>query len=91
MRWRASSANARQQVQLIDDLLDLSRIIAGKLRLDLRVVDLGPVLTAAIETARPELKVKEIQIASYLETGMGIVMGYWGRLQQVFWHLCRTR
>ena len=79
--------NARQQVQLIDDLLDLSRIIAGKLRLDLRVVDLGPVLTAAIETARPAAQAKEIQIASYLETGTGIVMGDPGRLQQVFWNL----
>ena len=79
--------NARQQVQLIDDLLDLSRIIAGKLRLDLRVVDLGPVLSAAIETARPAAQAKEIAITSYLETGTGIIMGDSGRLQQVFWNL----
>ena len=79
--------NARQQVQLIDDLLDLSRIIAGKLRLDMRVVDLGPVLTAAIETARPAAQAKEVEITSYLETGTGIVMGDSGRLQQVFWNL----
>ena len=51
------------------------------------VVDLGPVLTAAIETARPAAQAKEIQIASYLETGTGIVMGDPGRLQQVFWNL----
>jgi PAS domain S-box-containing protein len=79
--------NARQQVQLIDDLLDLSRIIAGKLRLDLRVMDLGPVLTAAIDTAGPAAQAKEIEIASHLETGSGIVMGDPGRLQQVFWNL----
>jgi PAS domain S-box-containing protein len=79
--------NARQQVQLIDDLLDLSRIIAGKLRLDLRVVDLGPVVSAAIETARPAAQAKEIEISSYLETGTGIVMGDSGRMQQVFWNL----
>ena len=79
--------NARQQVQLIDDLLDLSRIIAGKLRLDLRVVDLGPVLLSAIETARPAAQAKDIRIASSLDTGTGIVMGDSGRLQQVFWNL----
>jgi PAS domain S-box-containing protein len=79
--------NARQQVQLIDDLLDLSRIIAGKLRLDLRVVDLGPVVSAAIETARPAAQAKEIEISSYIETGTGIVMGDSGRMQQVFWNL----
>jgi PAS domain S-box-containing protein len=79
--------NARQQVQLIDDLLDLSRIIAGKLRLDLRVVDLGPALSAAIETARPAAQAKGIDIVSSLETGTGIVMGDSGRLQQVFWNL----
>ena len=83
--------NARQQVQLIDDLLDLSRIIAGKLRLDLRVVDLGPVLTAAIETARPAAQAKEIQIASYLETGTGIVMGDPGASSRCSGTSCRTR
>jgi PAS domain S-box-containing protein len=79
--------NARQQVQLIDDLLDLSRIIAGKVRLDLRVVDLGPVLLSAIETARPAAQAKDIHIASSLDSGTGIVMGDSGRLQQVFWNL----
>ena len=79
--------NARQQVQLIDDLLDLSRIIAGKLRLDMRVVDLGPVVLAALDTARPAAQAKEIQIASYLEAGTDVVMGDPDRLQQVFWNL----
>ena len=79
--------NARQQVQLIDDLLDLSRIIAGKLRLDVRVVDLGPVLLAALETVRPAAQAKEIQITSHLESGTSVVMGDPDRLQQILWNL----
>jgi PAS domain S-box-containing protein len=79
--------NARQQVQLIDDLLDLSRIIAGKLRLDLQAVDLCPVLLAAVETARPAAAAKKIEITSHLEPGSCIVLGDPARLQQVFWNL----
>ena len=79
--------NARQQVQLIDDLLDLSRIVAGKLRLDTRVVDLGPVLLAALETVRPAAQAKEIQITSHLESGTCVVMGDPDRLQQILWNL----
>jgi PAS domain S-box-containing protein len=79
--------NARQQVQLIDDLLDLSRIIAGKLRLDLQVVDLSPVILTAVETARPAAEAKGIQLVSALESGTCVVKGDPDRLQQVFWNL----
>ena len=79
--------NARQQVQLIDDLLDLSRIIAGKLRLDLQVVDLSPVILTAVETARPAAEAKGIRLASALESGTCVVKGDPDRLQQVFWNL----
>jgi signal transduction histidine kinase len=79
--------NSRQQVQLIDDLLDLSRIVAGKLRLDLRVVDLGPVLQAALDTVQPAAQAKEIQITSHLDPGASVVMGDPDRLQQIFWNL----
>jgi PAS domain S-box-containing protein len=79
--------NARQQLQLIDDLLDMSRVIAGKLRLDLRVVDLDSVVLAALETVRPAAQAKEIQMTSNLEPGTNAVMGDPDRLQQIFWNL----
>jgi PAS domain S-box-containing protein len=79
--------NARQQVQLIDDLLDLSRIIAGKLRLEVRPVDLVPAVLAAVETTRPAAQAKEIQITSQLDPGTCAVMGDPDRLQQIFWNL----
>ena len=79
--------NARQQVQLIDDMLDLSRIVAGKLRLDMRAVDLRPIVLAALETVRPAAQAKEIEIVSQLESEPSFVMGDPDRLQQVFWNL----
>jgi PAS domain S-box-containing protein len=79
--------NARQQVQLIDDLLDLSRIIAGKLRLDVRAIDLVPVVQAAIDTARPAAQAKSLQVTSRLVPGPCPVMGDPVRLQQVLWNL----
>jgi signal transduction histidine kinase/ActR/RegA family two-component response regulator len=79
--------NARRQAQLIDDLLDLSRIAAGKLRLELIPVDLTAVIAAAVETVRPAADVKTIGIGLNLEAGPGAVMGDSDRLQQVFTNL----
>ncbi len=79
--------NARSQSQLIDDLLDVSRIITGKLQIEPSTVDLCSVVSAAVEAVRPSFEAKEIE----LETGMAqeacVVAGDANRLQQIFWNL----
>ena len=79
--------NARAQVQLIDDLLDLSRIMTGKLRLDLRQVAIIDIVQAAIDSAAPSAATKEIRLISLLDPGRAVVNGDAGRLQQVVWNL----
>jgi PAS domain S-box-containing protein len=79
--------NARAQVQLIDDLLDLSRILAGKLRLELRQLAIIDVARAAIDSAAPAAEAKEIRLISLLDPGRAIVNGDASRLQQVVWNL----
>jgi PAS domain S-box-containing protein len=84
---RAIERNARTQKQLIDDLLDMSRIISGKLRLDLQQVEPMSFIDAAIETIRPSASVKEIRIERLIDPLAGPVSGDPGRLQQVMWNL----
>ena len=79
--------NARAQVQLIDDLLDLSRVLAGQLRLDVQRVALVDVIRAAIESAQPAADAKGVRVESILDARRGIVSGDAGRLQQVVWNL----
>jgi PAS domain S-box-containing protein len=79
--------NARYQVQLIEDLLDLSRITAGKLRLEIQSVDLAPVIVAALETVRPAAAAKGIRLGSHIQPGVAMVMGDPVRLQQICWNL----
>jgi PAS domain S-box-containing protein len=79
--------NAQLQVQLIDDLLDISRILRGKLSLTVTPVDLSAVITAALETVRLAADVKAIHIQTTALPGVGIVLGDAGRLQQVVWNL----
>lgn len=79
--------HAKQQAQLVDDLLDLSRIVQGKLLLDLSAVNLAEPIAAALETVRLAAEAKEIQIETQLDPQVGQVMGDAGRLQQVFWNL----
>src|SRR2546430_17513925 len=79
--------NSRAQAQLIEDLLDMSRIIPGKIRLDVQRVDLCPVIDAAIDSVRPAAAAKEIQLDSALDPTAGIVSGDPGRLQQIVWNL----
>jgi signal transduction histidine kinase len=79
--------NARTQVQLISDLLDMSRITAGKLRLDVQPVDLPQVVDAALETVRPSADARGIRIRCILEPLEEPVLGDPGRLQQVVWNL----
>jgi PAS domain S-box-containing protein len=79
--------NARAQAQLIDDILDVSRITAGKLRLDVRPVDLGAVITAALDTVRPAVEARQIRLQTTLDPRAGPVVGDPDRLQQVVWNL----
>jgi len=79
--------NARAQVKLIDDLLDLSRIMTGKLRLDLRQISFASVIEAAVESAMPSAEAKGIRMKSILGASQDIVSGDSARLQQVVWNL----
>ncbi|HEX8144702.1 MAG TPA: PAS domain S-box protein [Pyrinomonadaceae bacterium] len=79
--------NARAQSQLIDDLLDVSRIITGKLRLDIRVVDPNSFIEAAIEAVKPAAEAKGIRVQKIMDTGVVSVSGDPVRLQQVVWNL----
>ena len=79
--------NVRIQSQLIEDLLDMSRIEMGKISLDIRQVDLPTVVGAAIETVRPTAKAKDIRLTSSFASMTGIVMGDKDRLQQIVWNL----
>jgi signal transduction histidine kinase/CHASE3 domain sensor protein/ActR/RegA family two-component response regulator len=79
--------NAQAQAQLVEDLLDVSRIISGKLRLDTQPVELVDVIQAALESVRPAADAKDIQLHLELGTVGSRVMGDPGRLQQVVWNL----
>lgn len=75
--------NAKLQVQLIDDLLDVSRILRGKLELELETVDLGYVIQAALETVRLAAEAKSIQLNIEINYDVGKVLGDANRLQQI--------
>lgn len=79
--------NAQLQVQLIDDLLDVSRILRGKLNLNMAAVDLVSVIEAAMETVRLAAAAKNIQINTMLDASLGLVLGDSSRLQQIVWNL----
>ncbi|HTF38751.1 MAG TPA: ATP-binding protein [Blastocatellia bacterium] len=79
--------NAKLQAQLIDDLLDVSRIISGKLRLTVMPVELPPVIEAALDVIRPAAEAKNIRLQVMLDSNAGLVSGDPDRLQQVIWNL----
>jgi PAS domain S-box-containing protein len=79
--------NARAQAQIIEDLLDMSRIIAGKVRLDVQRVDLSAVLNESIETLRAAAEGKGVRLQAIVDPFAGPISGDPNRLQQVFWNL----
>jgi CheY-like chemotaxis protein/nitrogen-specific signal transduction histidine kinase len=79
--------NAKLQASLIEDLLDVSRIISGKLRLELSPLDLSKVVEAAIEAATPSANQRDVTITRALALGSAHVLGDAVRLQQVIWNL----
>jgi PAS domain S-box-containing protein len=80
------SRNARSQAQIIDDLLDMSRIITGKIRLDLQTVDLSQMLEKALDSVRPAAAVKGVRIEAMIKPSFP-VKGDPDRLQQILWNL----
>ena len=79
--------NTRAQAQLIEDLLDMSRVVTGHLRLDMRRVELAGVIQAAVDAVRPASEAKELQIAVDVDPRVGPISGDPGRLQQIVWNL----
>jgi PAS domain S-box-containing protein len=83
----AIERNATSQMQLIEDILDVSRIIRGQLRLNVSAVNLLSVMEAALEAVRPLAEPKDIKLNTFLDTSIGSVYGDPARLQQVVWNL----
>src|SRR5439155_4770850 len=79
--------NVRSQAQLIEDLLDVSRITMGKLRLDVRPIQPASVITSAVESLRFAAEARQIRIQTVLDSNAGPIAGDFERLQQVFWNL----
>jgi signal transduction histidine kinase/ActR/RegA family two-component response regulator len=79
--------NADVQIQLIDDLLDLSRISSGKMRLDVRRIEIESVVQGALDAVRPAADARAIDIRTRLDPQTGSVVGDPARLQQVVWNL----
>jgi len=83
----AIDRNARVQAQLIDDLLDVSRIVSGKLNLDVRPLDITSVTRAAINVVQPAADAKGITMDFYAEPGLGAISADSARLHQIIWNL----
>lgn len=83
----AIDRNARVQAQLIDDLLDVSRIVSGKLNLEVRPLDIASVTRAAINVVRPAADAKDIRLHYSAQPGLGAISADSARLQQIIWNL----
>ena len=79
--------NALAQAKLIDDILDVSRVVAGKVSLQRSPMDLRTAVQAALDTVQPSADAKGIAIGATFAPGLGCVLGDPGRLEQVFWNL----
>jgi signal transduction histidine kinase len=83
----AVERNAKAQAALIEDILDVSRIIAGKLRIEVAPVSLAEVVSAALDTVRPAADAKQVRLTALVDPEASPVMGDEHRLQQVAWNL----
>ena len=79
--------NAKAQAKIVEDVLDVSRIITGKLRLDVRPLELGPVIQSAVDIMHPTAKAKGVRIRATIDPSAGLVAGDPARVQQVIWNL----
>jgi PAS domain S-box-containing protein len=80
--------NARAQAEIIEDLLDMSRIMSGNVRLDVQRLDLASIVQSAVETARPTAENKGVVVQTIIDPLNGVVVsGDFNRLQQVLWNL----
>jgi PAS domain S-box-containing protein len=79
--------SARSQARLVDDILDTSRIITGRLKLETRPVEIDRVFQAAVEVVRPSAEVKGIALRAIIDDRNSMVFGDGARLQQVIWNL----
>jgi PAS domain S-box-containing protein len=79
--------NARTQLRLIEDLLDTARIISGKLRLDMRLIDIVPLLAASLDVMRPVAETKSIELLMQCDPSPELIMGDAVRLQQIICNL----
>ena len=84
---RTIERNAHMQTRLIDDLLDVSRVMGGKLRLDLRPVNIAEVVHNAVDTVRPAADAKGVRLQTAIDLAAGRVLGDRERLQQIAWNL----
>ena len=79
--------NARAQREIIEDLLDISRIITGKLRLEVRSVEMAGIIQAVVEGVRPAADARKIDLRTAIDPGIGPISGDPDRLQQIIWNL----
>jgi PAS domain S-box-containing protein len=79
--------NAHVQAQIVGDLLDMSRIISGKVQLDIQALDLVEVISGAIDSVRPSVEAKKLRLQTMFDARGARIRGDASRLQQVFWNL----
>ncbi|HXG86554.1 MAG TPA: ATP-binding protein [Pyrinomonadaceae bacterium] len=79
--------NAKNQAEIIEDLLDVSRILSGKLNLQMKSIDPLELVKTAVESLKPAADAKKIRLAQTIENGVAPISGDAGRLQQVIWNL----
>jgi signal transduction histidine kinase/CheY-like chemotaxis protein len=79
--------NAEAQARLIEDILDVSRITSGKLRLALAPIDLGSAVRAALDSIVPTAQTRSIRVVEHLPGNLGTILGDFERLQQIIWNL----
>jgi signal transduction histidine kinase/ActR/RegA family two-component response regulator len=79
--------NAKAQVQLVEDILEVSRIVTGKLRLSTKTVDIPTVVDAAIETVRAAAQARRVSLTSHIHHSTGTIIADEDRVQQILWNL----